>query len=287
MVQPQDVTRVLLLAVSCLSADGVWSAARVELFSPSGYEKDARQVTVRFSDAMVALGDPQRSDPFSVDCEVPGNGRWIDGRNWVYDFDYDVPGALRCGFVPHADLRTLAGDAVQVQAEYAFHTGGPAILDSQPRPRGWRDIDERQVFLLAMDAVAEPDSIREHAHCRVEGVGDTRPVEVIQGNERTEILAALQAADTGHVRTLVESASSHLPRAEEQEMRRRALERIAMLRCRGPLPPGTDIKLVWGAGIAALNGSATTRDRSLSFSVRPEFAAHVSCSKTLDRKSVV
>lgn len=96
MVRAQDVTRVLLFAVSCLSASSVWSEGRIELISPSGYAKDVRQVTVRFSDAMVALGNPQRSDPFAVDCEVPGNGRWVDERNWVYDFDYDVPGAVGC-----------------------------------------------------------------------------------------------------------------------------------------------------------------------------------------------
>ena len=283
MVQPQDVTRVLLCAVSCLNAGWAWSEPRVELVSPSGYAKDVRQVTVRFSNAMVALGDPQRSDPFAVDCEVPGNGRWIDERNWVFDFDYDVPGALRCGFSPRADLRTLAGDGVQVQPEYAFHTGGPAILDSQPG--GW-GIDERQVFLLALDAVPEPDSIREHARCDIVNSEDNRSVEVIRGNERAEILAALEAAETHHVRTLVESASSHLPSADEHEMRKRALERIVMLRCEGSLPARSQTRLIWGAGIAALNGRATTQDDSLAFSVRREFTANVSCVRSFNGRCV-
>ena len=165
---------------------------------------------------MVALGNPLRSDPFAVDCEVPGNGRWVDERNWVYDFDYDVPGAVGCRLSPRADLRTLAGDAMQVQAEYAFHTGGPAVLDSEPG--GW-GIDERQVFLLALDAVPETDSIREYARCDIANSEDNRSVEVILGNERAEILAALEAAETHHVRALVESASSHLPSADEYEMR--------------------------------------------------------------------
>lgn len=96
MVEPTDVSRALLIALSCLIAGSAWPEARVEMFSPAGYAKDVRQVAVRFSEAMVALGDPRRLDPFGVDCEVPGNGRWIDERNWVYDFDYDVPGAVRC-----------------------------------------------------------------------------------------------------------------------------------------------------------------------------------------------
>ena len=283
MVQPQDVTRILVLAVSCLSAGWAWSEGRIELFSPSGYAKDVRQVTVRFSAAMVALGDPQRSDPFAVDCEVPGNGRWVDERNWVYEFDYDVPGAVRCRLSPRADLRTLAGDAVQVQAEYAFHTGGPAILGSEPG--GW-GIDERQVFLLALDAVPEPDSIREHARCDIGDTGDNRSVEVILGIERAEILAALEAAETHHVRALVESASSHLPSADEHETRKRALERIVMLRCEGSLPARSQIRLIWGAGIAALNGRATTQDDSLAFSVRPEFTANVRCVRSFNGRCV-
>lgn len=142
------------------------------------------------------------------------------------------------------------------------------------------------MFLLATDAVAEPDSIREHARCLIEGSEDDRSVEVIQGHERTEILSALEAAETRRVRALVESASSHLPRAEEHETRSRALERIVMLRCRDPLPPDVNMELVWGAGIAALNGSATMQDQSLSFSVRPEFTAHFFCLNTFKGRCV-
>ncbi|MDE0191619.1 MAG: MG2 domain-containing protein [Gammaproteobacteria bacterium] len=278
-----SVVRRIFLAAIMIGAGFVRAEARIETFSPTGYAKDVRQVAVRFSDAMVALGDPERSDPFAVDCEVPGNGRWIDQRNWVYDFDYDVPGAVRCVFVPRTDSRTLAGDAVQIQAEYAFHTGGPAILDSEP---GHWGIDERQVFLLALDADPEPDSIREHAHCDIGNSEDIRSVEVVRGKERAEILAALEAAGSARVQTLVESASSHLPRTEEHETRRRALERIVMLRCRHPLPAGTTMRLIWGAGIAALNGRATMQDDALSFTVRRDFTANVQCLRSFKGRCV-
>ena len=168
MVQTHDVTRVLLFAVSCLGAEWAWSEGRIESFSPSGYTKDASQVAVRFSEAMVALGDPDQSDPFAVRCAVPGTGRWIDERNWVYDFDYDVPGAEACRFTLRRGVRTRAGERIAGPGEHRFHTGGPSIIDYQPRAT----IDERQVFLLALDADADPDSIREHVGCRVEGRGD-------------------------------------------------------------------------------------------------------------------
>ena len=86
----RSVAVLLALVLAAASASG----ARVESFSPQGFNKDVRQVAVRFSAAMVALGDPGRTSPFVVDCPIPGTGRWIDERHWVYDFEYEVPGAV-------------------------------------------------------------------------------------------------------------------------------------------------------------------------------------------------
>src|SRR5687768_12471574 len=66
-------------------------AAEVEVFSPQMQAKGVRQVTARFSDPMVAFGDPRLADPFNVQCDgdaarLKGRGRWADARNWVYDF---------------------------------------------------------------------------------------------------------------------------------------------------------------------------------------------------------
>ena len=284
----QEMSRVFLV-ISCLCTSLAWSAARIELFSPTGHTKDARQVTVRFSEAMVPLGEPSRSDPFAVECEVSGNGRWVDEQNWVYDFDYDVPGAVRCRFRLRDDVRTLAGGTVQGSAEYAFDTGGPAILHSEPSDhRGFhrRNIDERQVFMLTLDAIADPATIRDHAHCRIGGTQTTLPVELVQDPERTAILDALHHYATFVVFALVDSASSHLPPANEHETRRRVLERTVMVRCRDPLPAGSEMKLIWGAGIAGANGMATTEDHSLSFSVREAFRARLECADKFEGRCV-
>ncbi|MDE0191620.1 MAG: MG2 domain-containing protein [Gammaproteobacteria bacterium] len=283
MVEPTDVSRTLLFALSCLTVGVAWPDARVEMFSPSGYAKDVRQVTVRFSETMVALGEPGRLDPFGVDCEVPGNGRWIDERNWVYDFDYDVPGAVRCDFILRDDVRTLAGAAVQALPEYAFHTGGPGIVHHEPV---WEQIDERQTFMLALDAVAEPDSIRKHVRCRIGPTETAHPVDLLLGTERTTILDAVEAADIGRIRDLVDEASRNLPRGHEHETRNRALERVVLVRCRDPLPAGSDIELVWGAGIAGVNGRATAQERVLSFAVRPAFEAQLECASRFEGRCV-
>src|SRR6185436_7481237 len=49
-----------------------WSAT-VEVFSPQGTIKDVRQVAVRFSEPMVAFGDPRLPEPFDIDCASHGS----------------------------------------------------------------------------------------------------------------------------------------------------------------------------------------------------------------------
>src|SRR5438034_8532678 len=48
-------------------------------FSPDGTIKKIRQVTARFSEPMVPLGDPRpASDVFEIACPEAGTARWVD-----------------------------------------------------------------------------------------------------------------------------------------------------------------------------------------------------------------
>ena len=276
----QCLSAVPFCGAAALSACFAMAEAKIESFSPTGFTKDARQVAVRFSDPMVALGDPDRFDPFTVKCAVPGTGRWIDERHWVYDFEYEVPGDERCSFTLRRGVRTLAGEAVTGPREAAFHTGGPTIIAS--RVSRWRSdpIDERQVFLLALDARADERSIERHARCRVAEQTDTIAVDVVADAKRTEIIDALRDNGLELIDKLVEEASSHLRNVEGGSLRDRAMQRIVMVRCRTPLPNGASVELVWGAGVAGLNGQTSPRDQVLEFTVRPAFRANVACSAT-------
>src|SRR5688500_20400009 len=94
--------------------------AEVQLFSPQGEAKNVRQVTARFSDPMVAFGDPRLADPFTVQCDgdparLKGRGRWADARNWIYDFEADLPGGQRCKFALKADAKALSGQPTEGQ----------------------------------------------------------------------------------------------------------------------------------------------------------------------------
>src|SRR5687768_11499151 len=160
---------------------------QVNLFSPQGEMRDVRQAVARFSVPMVALGDPRLPDPFTVNCPSPGKGRWADGRNWVYDFDADLPAGLSCTFRLRDDVRTLAGTPLEGTRTFTFTTGGPAIVDSYPY-EGWEQLDEEQIFLLKLAAPATARSIEEHAHCVVYSIEEQIPLEVLTGNARAAVL---------------------------------------------------------------------------------------------------
>src|SRR5215472_7638613 len=137
---------VVALVVSIARAD----AQSVEFFSPQGTVKGVRQVTARFSVPMVPFGDPREVDPFAIDCIEKGKGRWADAKNWVYDFDRDLPAGVRCSFTVKPGLTALDGKPLEGGQRFEYSTGGPAIVRSLPY-EGAR-IDEHQIFILGLDA---------------------------------------------------------------------------------------------------------------------------------------
>src|SRR5690349_20897310 len=109
------------------------SSPSVAHFSPQGTVKQVRQVKARFSEPMVPLGDPRDTTaPFEIDCPAKGAGRWIDSRNWSYDFEHDLPAAVRCTFNLCAGLKSLAGNTFSDHRAFNFNTGGPSIVDQRP-----------------------------------------------------------------------------------------------------------------------------------------------------------
>src|SRR5688572_15700727 len=118
------------------------AAPAVELFTPQGVAKNVTQVRARFTADVVKFGDPYASAPFRVECPAEGTGRWLEPREWVYDFKEALPAGLRCAFV--------AADGKR----FEFSTGGPAIVSTHPY-EGDPAIEEDAIFILTLDA--EPD----------------------------------------------------------------------------------------------------------------------------------
>ena len=244
-------TRLALFLVALALLGAGAPPPRVESFSPEGLAKDVRQVAVRFSQPMVAFGDPRPPvELFAIDCPEPGVARWVDERSWVYDFAKDLPAGIACRFALRPEVRSLAGVRASGRREFRFTTGGPAVLTTQPWP-GSR-VAEDQRFVLRLDAVAEPRSVESHAHFQVEGLPDPVGVRVLAGAERDETLR----------RSTREPAPSDL-----------------VLEARQRLPAGRRIELVFGRGIATATGIATSEAQRFEFRVRDALALELSCPR--------
>ncbi|MGQ5523916.1 alpha-2-macroglobulin family protein [Chitinimonas sp. PSY-7] len=233
-------------------------AAELESFSPQGAVREVRQAKARFSEPMVRFGDPRLADPFDVTCgEEKGAGRWLDDRNWVYDFNRDLPAATQCQFRLKPNLKSLAGSSLS-PASYSFSTGGPepgAIW-----PENWQPIAEDQVFIVSFAAPPTPASLAAKTRCEVEGVRERIPAVIMPVAEREKLLAGYFGED-----------------------RKRWPANAEALRCQRPLPNEASLKLVFDAGLSAANGASLREPMEFEFHVRPRFTAWVSCERTREK----
>ena len=265
----------LFVTLSFIALTGTAAAqeqAGVEYFSPQGVVKKVRQVTVRFSEPMVAIGDPRLSDPLDVNCPAKGQGRWVDGRNWSYDFDADLPAGLLCEFTVKSGLKALSGREL-AGAAFRFSTGGPAIRASRPW-EGDEHVDEEQIFALVLDAPVKEESVRREAFFSVAGLKERVGLRIVTGAERKGILAALFRADREATAdcpadgTCYRISGTTVPE-----------DRIILLQARQRFPESAAVKLVWAKGILSASGIATDQDQALSFKTREPFTANFTCSR--------
>ena len=266
---------------------GAASAAQVDFFSPQGEVKGVRQVAVRFSDPMVAFGDPRLPEPFEINCPAPGKARWADQKNWVYDFDRDLPAGLRCAFSLKSDLVSLAGNKPDGNRTFEFSTGGPAIV--QMMPYEGNRIDEEQIFLLGLDAPATGQSITDNVFCDIGGTTERVPVRLIEGEERKTLLAARRDFVDRFLYVLFKDGREIVIDGRpfgkgtrfEQFLSADGGGKfpIAVLQCKRRLPNKAQVRLVWGKGIVSDSGVPTSQDQILEYEVRETFQAKFTCDR--------
>jgi uncharacterized protein YfaS (alpha-2-macroglobulin family) len=239
-----------LLALLVWSAALAAQAASVEQFTPQGQVKQVRQASARFSEPMIALGDPRAVAPFDVACGEAGTGHWLDPRTWAYDFARDLPAGLSCTFTLRGGLTTLTGAPVE-GGPFVFSTGGPAVVSATPGAGG--EIAEDQAFVLELDGPVDPDSVGEHAELGVEGFPERVPLTVVTGAARDAVVATLD---------------------------RWQLERpLVVVAAPRRFPNGAAVTLVWGPGIRSPGGVASDQAQTLRWTVRPAFTAEFSCER--------
>src|SRR6185295_13190711 len=263
------------------------TAAQVDFFSPLGQVKTIRQVSARFSEPMVAFGDPRLPEPFDIDCPAHGTGRWADQKNWVFDFAHDLPAGMRCTFKLRSDVVSLAGDTLAGDQTFEFNTGGPAILEMLPFEGN--NIDEEQIFLLGLDAPATDQSVLENAYCDVHGVTERIPVRVIGGEERKALLDSRRDFVDRWLRLLFKDGREIIMDGRpfgrgsrlDQFLNGDAGAKLPLvaLQCQRRLPNNGQVSLVWGKGIMSESGIPTGQDQSLAFKVRDTFQARFTCDR--------
>ena len=251
---------------------------QVESFSPQGTVKGVRQVAARFSEPMVPFGDPRLGEPFAIDCPEAGKGRWVDTRNFVYDFERELPAGVRCTFTLKPELKTLDGKPLTGTELFSFSTGGPAVRLSVPYD-GASNIDEEQIFVLGLDAVAVAASVEENVHCAIEGIAERVGVRLVTGEERKTVIEVRRDFLREYANTVKRDGGTE----PDPERLRVIVEGkdspIVVLQCQRRFPSAADVRLVWGKGVAAKTGIVTEEDQTLAFKVRDEFRASFSCDR--------
>ena len=257
------MTRLLIVAAALLAAS-VAGAVTVESVTPRGEVAQVRQVTIRFSESVVPLGDLRLPDPVTLQCTSAapaGSGRWVDDRAWVYDFREPVPPGVKCTLKVRPDWKPTASAGKEAApqplrgaTEWSFSTGGPSIVSTQP----WNDsqIEEDQSFLLTLSGPVDAATAAGNSWCEVQGIGDRLPIVVITGPVRDALL-----------------------KSRRIDSKRAA--RMLLVSCPRPLPPEAAVRLVWGKGIAAAGSPqvVTTVEQRYSYRVRKPFGAEFSCER--------
>ncbi|MCW3835153.1 alpha-2-macroglobulin [Sphingomonas canadensis] len=270
---------ILALAAAPLGAIAAFgdNSPQVEMATPGVGNGAIERFTVRFTQAMVPLGDPRAASPFEVTCPVAGEGRWVDQTTFVHEFATPLPGGVTCTFKLRDKLRSLGGYDVTGQREYKVDSGGPIARAVLPSRYGG-EIEEDQVFLVASNMNVDRASVAAGAYCAVDGLGEKIPVDVLGAEIPGKLLADL-GTDRWEVRSFLEEAGlpQALPAAEAD--RTKATESVTALKCRRPLPPGRDVSLVWGKDIKSPSGRLAGADQRFDFSVRKPFSARFECSR--------
>jgi len=242
------------ISLACHAA----GAVQVSSLTPQGEVARVRQVVAKFDAAAVRFGDARAAAPLGVSCSdaqaARGSGRWVNEKQWVFDFENDLPPGLRCTVTRAPDFSTPDGQPLTGTASWRFNTGGPFVRSIRP---GGGTIDEEQVFLLQLNGAATAQSLRDNVWCAVEGLGERVPVTLVEGEQRTALLQSSGLA----------------------ELAARDPQRFITLQCRRSLAPAARVTLVYGQGVATPSGVANRVERRYDYKVREPFNASFTCER--------
>ncbi|RLJ38809.1 alpha-2-macroglobulin [Acidovorax sp. 106] len=250
--------------VSALLLGGLLWAAQAQAlqivsFSPQGEVARVRQAVAKFDAAAVNFGDPKAPAPIAISCNdaaaSKGTGRWTSEREWVFDFEADLPPGMRCTATVKPDFKPASGAALAGAKSYQFNSGGPFV--QSVRPNTYEQIDEEQFFVLQLNGPATTESVQANVWCALDGVGERVPVRMIEGTQRSDILKSLGLDK----------------RAAKDPLQ------FPALACNRRLTSGSQLQLVFGKGVATPSGVANAVEKRFTYKVREPFSAEFNCER--------
>jgi len=246
-----------VLPIAILTSVPAPAATTVVDVGPAATTRDARQVRMRFSDDITALGDDRARDPATVTCSAPGLkavGHWIDTRNWVGEFPRALPDGVACTVQP-LPVSDLKGQPVAMPAPWRFDTGGPqADIQLFRSPYMLNRVLEEPVALFVPSAPVDPASL-SHLACSVNGVA--QPVSILAGAQAQDVMDRYRNAN---------------PRAENHPDR-------LVARCGSHAwPNDANVTWVWGKDIRSRDGVAGPLEHAFDLRVRPPLTVDVHCA---------
>ncbi len=250
-------SRLLPWATFLLAASA--QAFTVTSVTPQGEVSQVRQLVAKFSENAVNFGDPKASAPLKLSCDNAsasrGQGRWNSAREWVYEFDSDLPPGVRCRADAVPGFRSIAGAALTGTNSFQFNTGGPFV--QRITPSTFEEIEEEQVFVLRLNGAATSESLRASVWCAVDGVGERVPVRLLEGDSRTVALKAVGSERDAKLNP----------------------QRYQAVTCNRRLTPATRVQVVYGQGVTTPSGLVSRQEQRFAFKVREPFAATISCER--------
>ncbi|EMM86931.1 alpha-2-macroglobulin family protein [Leptospira santarosai str. 2000027870] len=220
-------------------------------FSPTGEVKKPSQVRARFSESMIPLGNPKFSlYPFEIRCPLQGAQRWVDDKNWVFEFTEPLPGGVECIFETKK-LQSVEGNSLDQGERFSFNTGGPEMDSSSPYEGGI--IDEDQIFILDLDSEPDFSSASDHIYFVTEGLRDKIGFSRVGGSIESEILKA--------------------------NYREGKTEKTILIKPDRKFPSGKKVHLVLEQGLKSKSGIPRISTRKIEYTVREPFRADFKCDR--------
>ncbi len=161
-----------LLQLALLLATFSAQAATVQQFQPQGRVVEQSRPTVRFSAAMIKLGDASAAAPFDIACgNIVGEGRWIDERSWSWQMSRPLQAGERCVFTLKSGLTAANGETVTGKSRFEFFGAAPRPWRLQPAAGS--SIEEDQAFIINAGGPLNSKSLDNNLWCEADRVGQS------------------------------------------------------------------------------------------------------------------